>query len=365
MAAITASLDSSTAPGQSSLVANVSNNSGLTISLHPLPILSISEHYTRDTLANGSSCKVVGALLGTQSGREVSITNSFEVALMDGGDVDMDTEGKTNAFNIDTEFLETRREQFKQVFPTLDLIGWYTIGREPSEVDIHIQHQFTAIIEAPIFLQLSPHESETSPLRTNGEIPVRIFESALGANDDLNIGGDAITTTRGFQFIELKYTVETGEAERIAVDGAAKAGDEDGSGGSALVTSLTTQRNAVAMLHERMRVLLTYIVGVINGTAQVDHAVLRQISAIVSTLPVMTETGFQDEFLTEYSDVQLTSYLANMTKSLATLNDLTDRFNAIYQKDTTPSGRGGNPDFGGFGGRSLGANIRREGRYRR
>jgi hypothetical protein len=30
---------------------------------------------------------------------------------MDGGDVDMDTEGKTNAFNIDTDFLETRREQ--------------------------------------------------------------------------------------------------------------------------------------------------------------------------------------------------------------------------------------------------------------
>lgn len=88
-----------------------------------------------------------------------------------------------------------------------------------------------------------------------------------------------------------------------------------------VVTSLTTQRNAVAMLHERMRVLLKYIVGVINGkhlrfpryelqlkwvftgTAQVDHAVLRQISAIVSTLPVMTESGFQDEFLT----VSLTS----------------------------------------------------------
>ncbi|KAI5450033.1 hypothetical protein NCC49_003795 [Naganishia albida] len=364
MTPITATADSSTPQGESSLVARASNNSGLAISLHPLPILSMSEHYTRDMLAKGSSCKVVGALLGTQSGREVSITNSFEIALMDAGDVDMDTEGKTNAFNVDTDFLETRREQFKQVFPTLDLIGWYTLGSEPTEVDSHIQHQFSAIIEAPIFIQLSPYESETSPLRTNGEIPIRIFESALGANDDLGIGGDA-ETTRGFQFIELNYTVETGEAERIAVDGAAKAGDDDGSGGSALVTSLTTQRNAVAMLHERMRVLLKYIVGVINGTAQVDHAVLRQISAIVSTLPVMTESGFQDEFLTEYSDVQLTSYLANMTKSLATLNDLTDRFNAIYQKDTTPTGRGGNPDFGGFGGRSMGANLRREGRYRR
>lgn len=138
----------------------------------------------------------------------------------------------------------------KQVFPTLDLIGWYTIGPEPTPADIHIQHevsfpfrfgllsltqrdrQFTTIIETPIFLQLSPHESETSSSRTNGEIPVRIFESALGANDDLNIG-DENGKSSGIKFVELKYTVETGEAERIAVDGAAKAGEEDGSGGSA------------------------------------------------------------------------------------------------------------------------------------
>lgn len=32
-----------------------------------------------------------------------------------------------------------------------------------------------------------------------------------------------------------------------------------------VVTSLTSQRNAIAMLHERMRVLLAYVVGVING----------------------------------------------------------------------------------------------------
>ena len=32
-----------------------------------------------------------------------------------------------------------------------------------------------------------------------------------------------------------------------------------------VVTSLTTQRNAVAMLYERMQVLLKYIAGVING----------------------------------------------------------------------------------------------------
>ncbi|KAJ9126819.1 hypothetical protein QFC24_001852 [Naganishia onofrii] len=204
----------------------------------------------------------------------------------------------------------------KQVFPTLDLLGWYTIGPEPADVDSHIHQQFTSILETPIFLQLSPNEPETSPSRTNGEIPVRIFESALGASDNTNTDEQDVKFTRT-KFIELKYSVETGEAERIAVDGAAKAGGDDGIGGSAL-----------------------------------------------ATLPVMTESGFQDEFLTEYSDVQLTAYLATLTKSLATLNDLTDRFNAVYQKDNGPSAKGGNPEFANFG-RSLGSGGRREHKYRR
>ncbi|GHJ88338.1 hypothetical protein NliqN6_4740 [Naganishia liquefaciens] len=372
------------ASSSSPLLANQGNNSGLAISLHPLPILSISEHYTRDFSAKGSTCKVIGGLLGTQSGREVSITNSFELALKitaNTSDVDMEEERKENAYDLDKDFLETRREQFKQVFPTLDLIGWYSIGPEPTRADIHIQHEFASVIETPIFLQLSPSESETSPSRTNGEIPVRIFQSALGANDDLV---DETSNANGIKFVELKYAVETGEAERIAVDGAAKAGgEEDGSGGSArkwssqaclqcaqlrrrrpVVTSLTTQRNAVAMLYERMQILLKYIAGVINSTAQPDHSILRQVSAIVSTLPVMTESGFREEFLTEYSDVQLTSYLANMTKTLATLNDLTDRFNAVHHKEANPNGRGGNMDFSNFMG-SMGINPVQERKHRR
>jgi len=42
---------------------------------------------------------------------------------------------------------------------------------------------------------------------------LRIYESALAQDQE--------------HFLELSYTIETGEAERIAVDGAAKAGGGD------------------------------------------------------------------------------------------------------------------------------------------
>lgn len=83
---------------------------------HPLPILNISEHLTRLKLQTNSpspfgiilmalantfadSVSVLGALLGTQNGREVEIVNTFELA----------TEGNGEA--VDHGFLVSRRDQ--------------------------------------------------------------------------------------------------------------------------------------------------------------------------------------------------------------------------------------------------------------
>ncbi|KAJ9109272.1 hypothetical protein QFC21_000601 [Naganishia friedmannii] len=234
---------------------------------------------------------VVGVLLGTRSSRELAITNSFEIALLErgsNGDVDMDTEqsGKGRAYDVDREFLEERREQSTH----------QAILTAVSPTACKSNRSFLRLIYLA-----------GTPLVRNPEASIaiyisKIFESALGVTEDM-APDERNGKSTGNKCFELQYAVETGEAQRIAVD---------------VVTSLTSQRNDITMLHERMRVLLAYIVGVINGTAQVEHLVLRQISAIVATLPV------------EYSDVQLTTYLTTLTKSLATLNDLTDRFNAVY-----------------------------------
>lgn len=72
---------------------------------HPLAILSISEHFTRTSIqaaANNSPHQpiVVGALLGTQSGRELEVVNSFELVV--------DPES-----GLDHAYLVTRRDQCK------------------------------------------------------------------------------------------------------------------------------------------------------------------------------------------------------------------------------------------------------------
>lgn len=49
------------------------------ISLHPLVIMNISEHWTRIRAQEGKAQPVYGALIGKQEGRKIEIFNSFEL----------------------------------------------------------------------------------------------------------------------------------------------------------------------------------------------------------------------------------------------------------------------------------------------
>ncbi len=127
------------------------------------------------------------------------------------------------------------------------------------------------------------------------------------------------------------------------------------------------------MLYDRMQVLLGYVSAVImseallylvaNGGADClspaeeaapDDALLRDISAIVATLPTMQTQDFREEVMTvrkqtiwlrihflilfgglqEHSDVQLTQYLSSLTKSLAELNDVSLTLLAVRSRAT-------------------------------
>lgn len=105
----------------------------------------------------------------------------------------------------------------KQVFPTLDVIGWYSVGKEPSSDDISLHAQFASSVETPIFLLFDP-----DPASGTQALPLKIYESATVTDTTGEISGEG-------KFVELEYGIETGEAERIAVDGVAKggAGEED------------------------------------------------------------------------------------------------------------------------------------------
>jgi len=312
---------SSAGPSAPAIISS-SSQSSLQLSVHPLPLLNISEHFTRTCLQTESTSPlVVGALLGTQNGRDVEILNSFELAIS----------GVGETTQVDHAFMVTRREQYKQVFPSLDFLGWYTVHPHPTSTHLAIHTQFAAYTESPLFLVLSP----SAITNASEDIPLHAYEAAV----------EIVERKSRTVLVEVGWKVETGEAERISVDWVARGGGE---GGGSLVSHLQTQRAAISMLHERVRLLVRYLSGVLNGQAKKDHDAIRALSALVASLPASEHLEFRKEFDTEYEDVQLTSYLATLTKTASTLNDLVDKF--LITTANKESSRDSHSGAGGPGG---------------
>ncbi|CAH8570429.1 unnamed protein product [Dicrocoelium dendriticum] len=132
----------------------------VTVQLHPLVILNISEHWTRNKVKHGSSLVVVyGALLGKQEGH--LITNSFELLLDE------------PHLTINSEFYVARESQCKQVYPELDVVGWYASGGAITENDELFHRQMQEFNESLLILKLDPLQSCTE------QLPIRVYESVV------------------------------------------------------------------------------------------------------------------------------------------------------------------------------------------
>ncbi|CAM6033028.1 unnamed protein product [Sphagnum compactum] len=294
----------------------MSSSSGLTFKLHPLVIVNLSDHYTRIKAQSGSSSplpRVYGCVLGVQTGRTVEIFNSFELHY----------DATQNV--LDRAFLESKQEQYKKVFPKYDVLGWYSTGSDIQDSDMLIHKSLTDINESPVYLLLNPAINHAQK-----DLPIAIFESEL----------HVIEGVPSLIFVNASYTIETVEAERISVDHVAHIKPSDGnSAATQLAAHLTGMHSAIKMLNSRIRVLHHHLVSIQKGEAPYDHSLLRQVSSLIRRLPAIDSSRFQDDFLMEYNDTLLMTYLATITKCSSTMNELVDKFNTAYDKQNRRGGR--------------------------
>ncbi|KAK3726891.1 hypothetical protein QZH41_016689, partial [Actinostola sp. cb2023] len=290
----------------------------VSVALHPLVIMNISEHYTRIRAQQGKpNPQVVGALLGTQDGRNVEIFNSFELQfdVFDDGHI-----------IINMEYYKTKEEQFRQVFKNLDFLGWYSTGTAAQESDIGIHKQVCEINESPLFLKLNP-------LASTSDLPITMYESVI----DLVDGevGSALSAEAKYPmpllclylqtrmlFVEVPYTLATEEAERIGVDHVARLSASGTVDGATVSEHLLAQYNAIKMLHSRVKMILEYVNAVKKGDVPCNHEIMRDALSLCQRLPVMKTGMFKEGFYDQCNDVMLMCYLATVTKGCNSLNEV-------------------------------------------
>lgn len=211
------------------LSAHKSSELGLEVHLHPLVLLTISDYIARHVLRRQQG-PIIGAILGQQSGREISLEYAFECSVIP-------AQGDTVMLN--EEWFNVRLQQHKDVHkaPALELVGWFTTapitGPERQHASIH-QQILKGYNETAILLAFHP-SAVLKREGVGGKLPLTIYESVFesrrsegqGAGDSTMeiVGGDAALSSQlDLRFRELPYSIETGEAEMISVDFVARGG---------------------------------------------------------------------------------------------------------------------------------------------
>ncbi|PAA48309.1 hypothetical protein BOX15_Mlig006623g3, partial [Macrostomum lignano] len=322
---ITMEVDASTTSGTAAASASDSLSAGspghmapqgvqpsVNAALHPLVLLTISDHWTRCRLQFGHN-RVLGALLGKQEGRLVEICNCFELAPYfspaNPQTADIDT--------IDAGFFQTRLAQYREVYPSLTVVGWYYCCDLPEEVtdtEAALHKQVCDLVMSdsplmPVLLRLLPSSAAT----TAESLPVRLFESVL----------ELVNGSPKCLFIPLPYSLATEEAERIGVDHVSR--DMSGSGGTKVAEALAVQRSAVRALYSRLGLLLSYLRDVSAGRLPPCHSILRDLRRLADQLPVCGGEDFYRSFYRQCNDVQLTALLGTLIQATNTVHQLIGR----------------------------------------
>ncbi|KAF2367616.1 Rpn11/EIF3F C-terminal [Trinorchestia longiramus] len=283
----------------------------VSVSLHPLVLLNVSDHWTRQRAQQSQTkdapqdTQVYGAIIGKQTGREVEIMNSFELQYEIVGELVV----------LSKEYYRLKEEQYKQVFSEMDLLGWYTTGGEANEKDLDVHKQVCELVEGPLLLKLDPAGGRA------GELGVSVCESVV-------VGAG----TTDIMLVQLSYTLATEEAERVGVDHVARMASQQSVQQSNVSDNLHAQCSAVRMLLSRVQLVLSYVEACERGEMVLDQQLMRQISSLAHRLPLLDNENFNEHFFTQSNDVALLAYLGAITKSCNSCNRFLNRFNLLHER---------------------------------
>lgn len=323
--------------------------------LHPLVVINVSDHYTRFTAmrmfpeaalrnaaqnsefathaitdADGNT-RVLGILLGTQSGRTVEICHSFElpVTLSDSGHMD-----------VDVEFMQKRIQQYRQIFGQYNVVGWYCTGSKVSSEDHRLHTEvFSVLNEAPILLLMNPSLNAPGDRVVNKG---RSSQPSAGDHKPAHSSGMLVTYQMELRVVDdthkmilapVPHRYASEDSERIAVDHVMRhaiPGGEDGTSSTAL--HLWTLRRSIKMLKNRMELLVSFLEATANGAIEIDHSLLRRVAGVCARLPAMDCKEFSEAFADERHDSLIVTYLAGVTKAMCSMNEAVDMFNRATER---------------------------------
>ena len=326
------------------------------IKIHPLAIVTISDHHTR--IASGGSAlppssPTIGLLFGQRTSDTISIVDAEEL------DPNTSTSGE-NAMVV------TKIELHQKVFPLHHVVGWYRVSNEeePSQEDLQrnqLEISQYCHGEKPVFLLMNAamEMKKTGDLVDDDQLPLMVYETI----------GEKETAV----FLNVNFELETFQPERIALEKVFKNApktqisketniNEDmpkikkskkenkpevlARPQSEFDEQLNSLQSGIQAMNARIRVLLDFLHKVEKGDVHRDGILLRNIEGLLQDLPLVyaaLEEGTMSslakgngsaplrELENGYNDTILMSYLAAVAKTTKTIHLYSEKYRAACE----------------------------------
>ena len=210
--------------------------------------------------SNDKINRVYGALMGQKIGTKVEIFSAFEF---------FNQSEDPEKINLDINYIDTRRDLANQLFPKLDIVGFFSTNKtkKPNEKDTEIikAMQYFGVIN-PIYLVLS------TEIEKANELPISAFEFDKNTK----------------KFNEINHIIEGWESERICLETVTKATDLQ-STQNGLVQNLQTTKNALNVLKENLQLICD------NIEKFKDDAKFREmLEDLINNYPSVNNSDYQE-----------------------------------------------------------------------
>jgi len=284
-----------------------SKNESTVVTVHPLVLLSVVDHFNRMSKI-GNQKRVVGVLLGSWSTKnELDISNSFAVPF------DEDEKDPTVWF-LDHQYLEQMYAMFKKVNAKERILGWYHTGPKLHPNDIAINDLLRKYCSQSVLVII-----DAKPNRIG--LPTEAYRAVEEVHDD------GTPTTKTFEHVPSEIGAE--EAEEVGVEHLLR--DIKDTTVGTLSQKITNQLMGLKGLEMKLNDMHKYLQQVADGKLPMNHQITYLLQDIFNLLPDVTNPQFVKSINVNTNDQMLVVYTASLIRSIIALHNLIN--NKINNKE--------------------------------
>jgi len=306
-------MSSQSTPPADAPVAPVTGTTLSDVTVHPLVLLSVVDHYNR--VARGTRKRAIGVLLGSVGrGGRVDVTNSFAVPFEE------DLRDPA-IFYLDHNYLESMHGMFRKINAKERVVGFYSTAPKIRPNDLRIHAVMSRYCPAPCLVNIDVRP-EIRTIPTTAYVAVEEVDAGGGTD------GSRVRTT----FRHLPSLIGAIEAEEVGVEHLLR-DINDPTSVSTVASLVRAKMSSLGGLTDRLVEMKGYLESVHAGERRVNNAIVYNMQTIFNLLPNLNVDELVKGALVKTNDMHMVIYLSSLIRSVIALHDLVSNKITYMDKD--------------------------------